>query len=539
MKKNLFLLGIAAMALASCSHSEYDGPDMAGGKLVVTGSVQQIISRASGAAWDAGDQIGVSSSAGQDNVLFVTESGDGVFTSSVPVYVLGDGEKTFTAYYPYDESVNTDVPTINFTTPKDYMWATTTATRENPRANFVFAHKMSKISFVISDDTQASSPAGSTIKIDGVAVEGSFNTLTGVVTASSTKSNLTSGFVLDRAAEFIVPVQDVNGSVAVMLDYNGKTYAGSIQLTSLAAGTEYHYTINLAGQDPAAELAISSATITDWNKTDGGEINVEETETPKEDNVLEVGDFLLKDGTVIDKNDRDFNELKNQIAGVVFYVGNPQPSALYGYNSAIDVLKADYPTCTNGLAIAINDANDGAPARFASAKYSFADVFKETASNYDADLAAQYISTNMNLTAPGERMLGYNNTKFVQACAQKFGDDSSATGVADFLTLLQAYNTANAVTNASSWYMPSLAELNAVIENYAAVKAGVEKAGGSLPSYSEFGTTNTQTFYWSSDFRGNSYNWVSPMMTVADGVNLFLGRNSNGTQGFFRLTTAF
>ena len=545
MKKNLFILGTAAMALASCSHSEYDGPDLAGGKLIVTGTVQQINSRASGASWDANDKIGVSSDANHDNILFTTTSGDGVFTTDKSVYVLGDGEKTFTAYYPYTETASNDAPSVKFTDEVDFMWASAKVTRENPVANFVFTHKMTKISITIANDaanasTRADDTTG-TITLNGIIATGAYNVITGVVTPDATPGTLNKSFSIGKAIEFIVPAQDLSKSIELGLNYNGKYFTGSISLEKLIDGTQYNYNIDLTEQEEGAPLQISSATITGWEQKTAEDIEVSENEAPtvEEENTLEIGDFLLKDGSVIDKNSANFAKEKDNIVGVVFYVGNPQPSGLYGYNASIDVLKTDYPGCTAGLAIAINDANDGTPARFATAKYSFADVFKESADNYDADLAAQYINTNLNITSTGTRMLGYNDTKFVQVCADKFGDDNTATGVADFLEILKAYNTANTVTGASTWYLPSYAELNAVIENYAVVKASVEKAGGSLNSFSDFGDTNTETFYWTSDFRGNSYNWVSPMMNVAEGVNLYLGRNSNSTKGYFRLTIAF
>lgn len=529
MKKILFA-SLAVLTITACSHSEFDGPDYEGGKLTVTGSVNQIMSRASGAAWDKGDQIGLSSQVGQDNVMFVTTEGDGVFTSAVPVYVLGDGEKTYTAYYPYESAVNTDAPEIVFSTPKDFMWATATATRENPHAAFVFKHKMSKISFTITDNTPGADATGAKIKLEGIKVSGKFHTLTGDVSATDQAGSISTGFALGTPASIILPVQDVNATVNVMLAYNGKTYGGGIQLTTLAEGTEYHYTIDLTSADPASELSISSATITDWNKNEGGNVDVTETETPKEPNILEVGDFLLKDGSVIDKNDRDLTKLKAQIIGVVYYVGNPQPSELYGYSSSLDILRNEKPECVNGLAIAITDANEGAPVRFATAKYSFADWY-----NADGNtLAENYIGTNLNLTAPGERMLGYNNTRLMKAIPE-----TETTGITETMTILDSFESANPVANSSGWYVPSYAEIKQVIDNYDTVLASITKAGGSLAQYPDFGTVNNQTFYWTSDMRGNSYNWVSPMLIPADDVKLFLGRNSNGTTGYFRFSIAF
>lgn len=541
MKKSI-ILSLSALALVGCSHNEYEGSDLQGGKLIVTASVDELNTRANGIKWDANDQIGIFSNNNHDNILFSTEKGDGVFTSETPAYILGDGEKNFTAYYPYHENVSSDNGTISFTTPLDFMHASGKASRENPTLSLVFSHKMTKISLTINNtsSSRAEDVENPTIFLDNVHVEGTFDALEGTAAPTSKKGKTeTKEVEFGSTVEFILPPQgksinNATNDATVTINYAGKSYSGSINaFDDFENGNQYNFTIDLTGDNENVDMTISSATITDWKKTDCGTIVVEEVETPKEDNVLEVGDFILKDGTVIDKNDRDFAELKSQVAGVVFYVGNPQPSGLYGYKAAQDILRSDYPDAVNGLAIAINNATD-APARLASAKYAYNTWFSDNAEG----VAANYINYGLNLTAPGVRMVGYNNTMIVEKCAELLdGGETTVTGVEDFINALSAFNTANKVTGASSWYLPSYAELNEVYTNYAAVKKSVEKAGGSLDAYSDFATTKTETFYWTSDFRGNSYNWVHPLVETEE--NLYLGRNSNGTKGFFRLTIAF
>ena len=543
--KRLSIIALSALTFASCSHNEYDGKDLQGGRLIVTASVDDLNTRASGIKWDAGDNIGISSDNGHDNILFSTEKGDGVFTSETPAYILGDGEKSFSAYYPHHEAVSSDNGTISFTTPLDFMHATGTASRENPKLNLVFSHKMTKVSLVVNNSllSRADEDEKPVIFLDKVHVEGSFNAHEGVVTPTGKKGKTESKEVaFGSTIEFILPPQGKNinetvNEAIVTISYAGKTYSGSIAaFDDYEDGNQYNFSIDLSGDNENVSMTISSATITDWKNTDGGSVSVEEVETPKEENVLEVGDFILTDGSVIDKNDRDFAELKSKVAGVVFYVGNPQPSGLYGYDKTADILLKDYPNAVNGLAVAVSDANGGSPARFASAKYSFADWQKDETNT----LGANYIATNLNLTKAGERMLGYNNTKLVQKCAELLDtEETSTTGAAAFLSILNDFNKANTVSGASSWYLPSYAELKAIEDNYAAVCKSVEKAGGSLPQFPAFADEKTETYYWSSDFRGNSYNWVSPMTEMGEDVALYLGRNSNNNKGYFRLTIAF
>lgn len=534
MKKYILFAGVAAMVLASCSHDEYDGPDYQGGKLTVTGSINQVVSRASGAAWDAGDEIGLSSNAGHDNIKFTTETGDGVFTSAVPVYVLGSGETTFTAYHPHTADVSADVPEISFSTPKDFMWSTTTATRENPQANFVFKHQMSKISITLNDQAAASN-AGGSISLSGLAVSGKFHTLTGVVTADNTTATSSNDFTVGKVAEFILPCQTIGAPIQVMVSYNDKLFGGSITLNALESGNEYHYTIDLTNADPAAELAISSATITDWNKNEGGNIDMTEQQPERQENVLEVGDFLLADGSTLDKNDPTFSNYKNEIVGVVYYVGNPQPSALYGYNESQDVLKKDAPTATNGLAIALTNANGGVTARLATTKYNFS-IWYQSDSKDASTANPNFIGTNLNLTKIGERMLGYNNTKVMEAATADVTSD--VTGVADLLQFISDYNANVRVSKASQWYLPSHAELDAVVANYNVVNASVVKAGGTLVQFNDYTkSAPNELFYWTSDMRGSDNEWISPLIVSEE--DQFVGKNSNGTKGYFRLSIAF
>ena len=537
MRHYLFLLSVVTLALGGCRKDQYEGQDIVGEKLIVSAGINQVESRVSGTSWEPNDQIGVCcADANYNNILYVTENGDGAFVTTSPVYVLGSGTYTYSAYYPYSEDVTSENAIINFTTPADYMWATADVTRENPNASFQFGHKMSKIDFTISDEGNAATSG--TITLRNVYTSGQFDTATGNVTTSTeTTGDLSSEFTIGTATSFIVPpVADLAGhKLSVLVEYNGKAYGGDLDLTALAVNTEYNFTVDLAIAESGEALSISSPVINGWTQEENQQLTLDEEKLP---NTLEIGDFLLTDGTVIDKADPDFETYKSMVAGVVYFVGNPQPSVLYSYTEEQDILKARFPNCTNGLAIAINNANEGTAVRFATTKYDFSTWYEDNSS------VSQYIGTNLNLNAPGERMLGYNNTEVLKVASAELdtAPDSPVTGVSETLAILDSYNSANAVTNASTWYIPSYTELKEVVANYETVNASVVKAGGTLTQFTEYvREDSTDNFYWTSDLRGSSNNWVSPMCTPSGAAetDFYQTRNSNGTKGFFRLSIAF
>ena len=82
---------------------------------------------------------------------------------------------------------------------------------------------------------------------------------------------------------------------------------------------------------------------------------------------LEIGDYYCSDGSLIKPADLTDTNRKN-IIGVVYWVGNAQPSVLYAeeISEEIDVLKADFPNCVHGLVYTVDIANESAKMLFVS-----------------------------------------------------------------------------------------------------------------------------------------------------------------------------
>lgn len=211
-----------ALALLSSCNNDYDGQDIAGTKLAVSASIDQVNTRLSdsGSEWTEGDAIGVSDNLSNPNlnIKYVAGSAMGDFTSTTGIYVLGNEEVTYTAYYPYAGNEGASAGELQFKivdesgkyaghNAVDFMYATGTATRSNPKVAFVFKHQMSKVSLNITDSnapaTKAETPVSYTLQ--GVIIDGTFNTGTGEITPGSTKGNVKVDAVLGTASSIILP----------------------------------------------------------------------------------------------------------------------------------------------------------------------------------------------------------------------------------------------------------------------------------------------------------------------------------------------
>ena len=560
MRKSILFASMAALMMSSCSSNEFDfsGSD-AGSKLQVSASIHELQTRAHDTSWDANDVIGVSDNDKNTNVKYGTTNGDGVFSSDDVIYLLGDESHSFTAYYPYDENVSAENKVITFEEPTDYMYGTAEATRSNPNAAFTFTHKMSELSFTVTDasssnsssargwtradgdDTTASgsTTTSSTITLHDVVLDGTFDTSEGTVTAGDKKGDLTVNFTPGSKVSFILPPQSfTDNKVEITVNCNGKSYGGSLSLDKTVEGNDIQYGLTINKDNQQQALTVSSKTITGWTPVNKGNQDLEEKEA---ENVLEIGDFLLNDGSVVDKA-YDLSKVTaagKSVVGVVYYVGNPQPSVLYEgtYTETQDILRADAPNATHGLAIALNNGNDGNVARMCSStKYDYSTWFT------DNETSNSYIKTTISITSASTQFLGYNNTAIIEKVGDKT-DDSDATGTqtgsSEFTSILTAFRTANAVSNCSKWYLPSYAELKQIQDNYATISTSITKASGTLEQFADFTSNTTDKYYWSSDLRGGQYAWISPLSETGDGVNLYITRNSNSYKGYFRFAIAF
>lgn len=514
--KKIFLASAVALTLLSSCNNEYEGQDIAGSKLVVSASIDEIKARVSetGSEWTKGDAIGVSdnlASAPNLNIKYIAGSTSGDFTSSTGIYVLGEKEVKYTAYYPFSGSEKTEAGEVSFSIvdengnykgPEtvDFMYATGTATRQNPKVAFDFKHVMSKVGLNITAGTPAEKVAGKaraatnvSYTLKNVITDGKFNTATGTITPGTTKGDVTVKTTLEAASSVILPPPASSTAEAIQLvikvgeGSDEKVYTGSFT-PGLDGSQQYNYKIDLSKTEGGSAIQISSATISGWTSDKEQEIGVNKKD------VLEVDDFLCKDGTTIDKNAELNDEIKANIVGVVYYVGNPQPSVKYpkSYDAENDLLLTDYSGCTNGLAISLEEVTT-AFAEVETSDYCLHLWFNENTPK--GIYPAGYNAPTEEGTAYGSNtsgrtnFLGYNNTKLWESLA------SGKNLTIKALEELKTFQSAHSVTGTSSWYIPSSGELVSLVDfstgTYAVV-AGIET------SLSKIGAAEITGSYWSS-----------------------------------------
>lgn len=335
---------VAAMLAAGCSEENNEPVGNASNAAIVTASIGKAdnvtSTRASNMVWDADDCIGVSTSSakGKTNYINIQYKTDGSVFKPVSgaagedntIYFQDTSPTEFTAYYPY-EGVNGTKPGSNGVITRtltvadqstanlpaiDYLWAQQTAQSSNPKVDFLFSHRMSRIILNFKAGAGTVLPTdGLTYTLTGLATEGTFNTVTGEAQATGTASTLEKLPTITTAGQptgtAILWPQPAN-SVRLQLTLNGTTFGAALTFPSgtageaLAPSTSYTFNVNVE----RTGIEISKADIKDW--TDGGskDITLQEARTLTYDanggtgmvnnsKVLEGATTTLNDGTTL------------------------------------------------------------------------------------------------------------------------------------------------------------------------------------------------------------------------------------------------
>lgn len=220
--KKIFLLAVAAFALASCDNN--DKPLPTSNAVVITANIgESPRSRAYNSTWEAGDAIGITSTFGDNDQLarfinlkyvlksFDEKEGIGNFWGETPIFFYN--AMTLTAYHPYtgdegflpgDQGVISAVTSIENQTDKkqrdiDFLWDSRQGIATTNNVQFEFRHKMSKLTFAfLSSEPQYDEngvmesegvDVGTMIsyEIEGLGIEGTFDTTTGICAIDESK----------------------------------------------------------------------------------------------------------------------------------------------------------------------------------------------------------------------------------------------------------------------------------------------------------------------------------------------------------------
>lgn len=539
--KNLFtqlpLITLFIAAASSCSsdieHAERH--PMSSKYLKVTGNVGAV-SRATANSWEANDKIGIHGG-GYDNIEYVTTGGTGTFTavkSESAIKIEPDATTEFTAYYPYRSTTNIEFPVkvvddndFYTSTPSeiDIMFAKSNA--NNGAINFEFKHMMSnlKLTLVIKyiDENGAAidKPADmeeittTDVVISNICNCGSFRYDTGFITTGTSNTGNIKAKISTNGTPLIVPSQDVTSDIVITATFGDKQYKANIR-PELKAGYQYSYTltynVKIEPEKPTTTtMSISQATIAAWTESDGGDVEFNAPEgavgggdpvTPEVgDKVAAVGDYILKDGSILPAADYNKDTHKNQVAAVVFYVAENKN----------ELQELGFPT-SNGLAIGLDsyDNKSFASSTGATIKY----LGQSQDNSWTPEMRDLWLKSNKdNSETVPTRKAGYANTEMYKyinehgyyaelANATITPSNNKVNGIIDVLNEANNQSPINS-NNVSSWYVPSYAEFLEIEKNLEVLGSSFRKIGSELTYY----TGSSTYFVWTSDERNPSQQW--------------------------------
>ncbi len=184
--------------------------------------------------------------------------------------------------------------------------------------------------------------------------------------------------------------------------------------------------------------------------------------TITQDYNIQIGDFLMRDGSLLPKGSTLTTEQKANVAAIVFWTPaetnltdatRKTPAKL----SDDKIMAADYPDCTHGLAVALKDIGK---MRWQENMENIADF--QSGDNFTHSMKSDFksIASDEKNTSPFNYILGYQNTQILKA----YNAYCKANGKADYVMLpvdkLDDFTTSNpAPAGSTGWFIPSVKEL--------------------------------------------------------------------------------
>ncbi len=337
-------------------------------------------------------------------------------------------------------------------------------------------------------------------------------------------------------------------------DYVLPTQAGTFKLNNQAANpyeqeinskTYYRFLVNPNKEFTIEGTYIASNDEKGYDHTatlTSGQAKLYKVKNPDPiKQLLSIGDYLCADGSIVSK---DAGTVPENAIGVVFYVGNPQPSVTHAdkYAEAKDPLRRDYPECKHGLVLALKNAllDTAETGRFSTSNKLYYGTWFRSDEKYMDSYVDMERGKNV---APIAGFQGYNNTVLMEVGATISDDYKKGAGNA--LIALENYRTENVTpTITTGWYFPSDSDLIAVKQVVATVNSSIEKANGTTLVIND-GATQGGSFYWSNTERNNEWIWANTMGSGSDASgpaesgSLTAKRCASGNDGFFRMMLAF
>ena len=310
MKKFRFLyIAAAALLFAACANEEdgigNNGPVAATVKADISNNIKTR-GTADDNSWTAGDAIGVHvTSTGYttgDNKKYVTTNGDGTFEAADnnnTIYFKNNEETTFSAYYPYSESLkngkmdwNMDEVKANQPCKADVLFASgATASKASPTVNFTdadhnFKHCMSLVEFKIKpgQGVKNNNYRFNRLELKGIFISGKFDTRTGSVETVGDRGSIGRdfddvSFENEESFAYIMLPQNLESNkmdieIYLLLNDSEVKYTTPITPSTngqFEGGKKYTYNITVKNTG----ITIEKANIVPWENGDSSDLDAD------------------------------------------------------------------------------------------------------------------------------------------------------------------------------------------------------------------------------------------------------------------------
>ncbi|MBR5564340.1 MAG: Ig-like domain-containing protein [Bacteroidales bacterium] len=189
------------------------------------------------------------------------------------------------------------------------------------------------------------------------------------------------------------------------------------------------------------------------------------------ENVIKVGDYYYSDGTTSSSI-----VAGKTIVGIVISRDNAKSTDVKLPND-----------CTHGLVLALGQGEGNWSSSYDAGKvntWALANGYQNTTGVYYS--AGSYVTNDY-----GKRLLGYNNTSALRGYIAKYGYTSG------IVAALDAYAaTVTLPASASEMYIPSIAEMQLIHNNFEVINAALEAAGGTTFVRDPY--DNQKDLYWTT-----------------------------------------
>lgn len=308
MKKFRFLyIAAAALLFAACANEE-DGIGNSGpvAATVQADIVKNVTRATTDDTWSKNDAIGVyATSSGNttgDNKKYVTTNGDGTFEAADNnniIYFKDNKETTFSAYYPYSESLTDGKMDWNMAEVEenqpcmaDVLFASgATASKASPIVNFTdiehpFKHCMSLVEFKIKpgQGVKYNNYKFNRLELKGIFRSGKFDTRTGSVETAGDRGPISRNFYdvsfeSEKSFAYIMLPQSLESNkmdieIYLLLNDSEVKYTTPITPSTngqFEGGKKYTYNITVKNTG----ITIEDANIYPWENGDSSDLDAD------------------------------------------------------------------------------------------------------------------------------------------------------------------------------------------------------------------------------------------------------------------------